>query len=392
MMNISYWPSQLARLCGRRRLISTRKLLWLVVALYVLFVVLALQAFIFNAIETLGNKLVLQPNHVHRDFKPNVSKIQVNTTSSVSTKQLRVLAPSIKTPNMNWSNKYTTDKLSQSDCRTWCHGKENATKPYFLTAVLLVRIYVSDLAQLSTRELTQWFYFLRYAGFEHVYVYDAFVMKNESQRSALKGLMDERFVTYIDWSHKAHPYSLDGTQHAAYQDCINRYGHESVWQAAIDMDEYPFSPTDQKPFFASKAVKRFSENAPGASELTMLNFLFLGKPLDGDKHPFLIDRIWRRTHGPANALVKPIYKPPDVSRAIVHHNFLARGMSMNFPRELLRMNHYWGARLQNWGEDTPEIIAKTEPDKSIEPIVKALQNCMRECVPSVDYLYQKRWN
>ena len=225
-------------------------------------------------------------------------------------------------------------------------------------------------------------------------MYDAFVSaKNESQLRALKPLVDEGFVTYVDWSHRAFPYGIDRTQHSAYQDCIKRFGHESLWQAAIDIDEYPFSPTDQKPKFVQRAITRFSNQVPSASELTMQNFLFLGKPLDSNEHPLLIDRLWRRTHSPANALVKPIYKPSHVRRAVVpHHNALSKGRSINFPVDLLRLNHYWGARLQNWGEDTPEIIAKTEPDNSMEPIVKTLQKCISDCLPSVDFVYHKLWN
>ena len=160
----------------------------------------------------------------------------------------------------------------------------------------------------------------------------------------------------------------------------------------MDMDEYPFSPTDQQPKFVQRAIARFSKQMPSASELTMQNFLFLGKPLDSNEHPLLIDRLWRRTHGPANALVKPIYKPSHVRTARVHHNSLSKGRSINFPLDQLRMNHYWGARLQKWGEDTPAIIAKTEPDDSMEPIVKTLQNCISECMPSVDFVYHKQWN
>lgn len=312
-----------------------------------------------------------------------------NTLSVVNTTPQNFLSRStVKQENYNAS-----DKLLMDNCRSWCRGEaDNSSKSYFLTAVLLVRIYVKDLAQLTTREMRQWLYYLRYAGFEHVYVYDAFVYKEESQAQALKHLIDEGFVTYVDWSHRAFPYSISGTQHSAYQDCINRFGHESMWQAAIDIDEYPFSPTDQQPKFVQRKVASFSKAMPTASELTMQNFLFLGKPLDSNEHPLLIDRLWRRTHGPANALVKPIYKPSHVARATVHHNALSKGRSVNFPVSELRINHYWGARLQNWGDDTPEIIAKTQPDTSMETIVKNLKGCIACCLPSVDLVYREQWN
>lgn len=97
----------------------------------------------------------------------------------------------------------------------------------------------------------------------------------------------------------------------------------------------------------------------------MQKFLFLGKPLNNNEHPLLVDRLWRRTHGPANALVKPIGKPGHVTRARVHRNSLSEGQSIDFPVDQLRIKHYWGARLQNWGEDTPEIIAKLKRNQII---------------------------
>ena len=380
------------RLCLGQKIFTTRRLLGLSIAVYVLIIMMAFH--IFGDRFTVVKRFDSLSSQVRLFIQPNISKMILNITNNkvpvvnATPQTLVSLATTIKQENFNSSNTKRSDS-----CQSWCHVKENSSKPFFLTAVLLVRIYVSDLAQLTTREMRQWLYYLRYAGFEHVYVYDAFVSaKNESQLRALKPLVDEGFVTDVDWSHRAFPYGIDRTQHSAYQDCIKRFGHESLWQAAIDIDEYPFSPTDQKPKFVQRAITRFSNQVPSASELTMQNFLFLGKPLDSNEHPLLIDRLWRRTHSPANALVKPIYKPSHVRRAVVHHNALSKGRSINFPVDLLRLNHYWGARLQNWGEDTPEIIAKTEPDNSMEPIVKTLQKCISDCLPSVDFVYHKLWN
>lgn len=383
---------QLLRQCPGRTLLSKRKLLWSSVLLYSLLTFLVFSS---NIIETFSNRFVHQHTHFSDNIKLNLSIIMVNhslknVTSSAKSKQ-EILEPKPTTKDKNQIIIHK-EPFSPRNCYSWCRSKQNASKPFFLTAVLLVRIYFKDLAQLTTRELRQWMYYLRYAGFQHVYVYDAYVMKNESQAQALKSLIDNGFVTYTDWSHRAYPYSISGTQVSAYQDCITRFGRDSLWQAAIDIDEYPFSPKDNQPFFAQRAVEQFSKKHPAASELTMQNFLFLGKPLDDNKRPMLMDRIWRRTHGPANALVKPIYRPLKVSHASVHHNALAQGHSVDFEVDLLRMNHYWGARLQNWGDDTPEIIAKTQPDNLMEPIVKILQDCISQCLPSSDYLYRKRWN
>lgn len=380
------------RLRWSRKIFTLRRLVCLSIAVYVLVIVFSFHTF-RDRFAVVMERFGSLPSQVsllgERSPLSNMLNTTNNTLSVVkTTRQTTVSRTTVKQANYNSSDKSLID-----NCRSWCRGRaENSSKPYFLTAVLLVRIYVKDLAQLTTRELRQWLYYLRYAGFEHVYVYDAFVFKEESQAQALKLLIDEGFVTYVDWSHRAFPYSISGTQHSAYQDCINRFGHETLWQAAIDMDEYPFSPTDQQPKFVQRQVAGFSKAMPTASELTMQNFLFLGKPLDSTEHPLLIDRLWRRTHGPANALVKPIYKPSHVARATVHHNALSKGRSVNFPVNELRMNHYWGARLQNWGEDTPEILAKTQPDTSMEIIVKNLQKCITHCLPSVELVYRKQWN
>lgn len=378
-----------------RKIFTLRRLTCFSIAVYVLIIVFSLHTFRekFAVVIERFESLPSQGSLLRARSPSIVSTLSLNTTNTTlsvvkTTAQTFVSRTTVKQENYN-----SSDKALMDSCRGWCRGKtENSSKPYFLTAVLLVRIYVKDLAQLTTREMRQWLYYLRYAGFEHVYVYDAFVYKEESQEQALKHLIDEGFVTYVDWSHRAFPYSISGTQHAAYQDCIVKFGHESIWQAAIDIDEYPFSPTDQQPKFAQRKVASFSKAMPIASELTMQNFLFLGKPLDSNEHPLLIDRLWRRTHGPANALVKPIYKPSHVARATVHHNALSKGSSVNFPVNELRMNHYWGARLQNWGEDTPEILGKTQPDTSMETIVKNLKDCITHCLPSVDLVYRKEWS
>lgn len=213
----------------------------------------------------------------------------------------------------------TIDHVDSLDlsCLKWCHRGNNAKPPYYIVAVLLVRIYYVDPAKLTTREMLQWLQYLRYAGVEHVYVYDAYVHKNESQIKALKPFLDDGYVTYVDWSSRAYPYSIQGTQVAAYQDCMDKWGKDSVWQVAIDIDEYPFSPSDTSENFLPRFLQKFSGVNRNAAEITMLNFLFLGKPLSEVEHPLIIDRMYRRTHRPANALVKPIYMPSRLSGAQV---------------------------------------------------------------------------
>ncbi len=264
----------------------------------------------------------------------------------------------------------TQDNTTSTKCN-WL-TQQSPKPPFYLTAVLLVRIYESDKANLTSREMLQWLEYLRYAGVEHVYVYDAWVHHEESQEPVLSTLINKGFVTYIDW-HEHNPYTIASTQVAAYQHCIDQYSNETTWQTAIDIDEYPFAPNDTKPGFFHRFVQHIEKSQvfKDVTEVSMENFLYLGKPL---KRLFLIDRVRRRVPQPANILVKPVYKPKHV-RAQVHHNTLKKGRAMNASPKELRMNHYWGARLQDWGEDTPKILEMTIPDYSIKPIVTALKEC-----------------
>ena len=246
--------------------------------------------------------------------------------------------------------------------------------PYFLTSALYVRIYENDLSELTSRDVKNWLFYVRYAGVEHVYVYDLWTLPGESQREELDVFIREGFVTYFD-RHETKPFELERSQHSNYQHCIDNFGRDTVWQVAIDIDEFPFALGDTEPEFLTRYIKRYSQRYPVVSEITMANYLYLGQK--NNSRELLFDKLWRHTHGPANYLVKPIYRPADVRKATVHHNILRRGESKNAPDGELRMNHYWGARLQNWGPDTAETLSKTEEDRGMEPIVAAFHTCKR---------------
>lgn len=291
--------------------------------------------------------------------------------------------PSISTVSRN----IHTDPTISHDCQLWC--RRHMRSPYQLSAVLLVRVYRQDLAGLSSREMLQWLFYLRYAGFDHVFVYDAYVSKNESQYHVLLPLVQSGYVSYVDWSGH-NPYTIKGTQVSAYQHCIDNYGKNLTWHMAIDIDEYPFSPNDTKPDFMQRFLRNFSVRNPLVSQITLQNYLFLGKPLDPQSYPLLIARLRRRTHKKANDLGKSVFRVAQVEKAEVHHNKMRDGKTIDCDNRVMRLNHYWGARLQKWGEDTPETLRLTEIDYSIKPIVDRLNRCS-ECF-GTDSLYRKRWN
>ena len=318
-----------------------------------------------------ANSIIFSPSVQDQKSTNILSTSKIRRHNSVSTAPIKsnIERINVISHNSNTSSQSKQPTLDMEDC-LWANRTILPKPCYFLSAVVLLRIYKGDKANLTTRELKQWLEYMRYSGVEHVYLYDAFVNEDEAQTSEIKLFLQDNYVTYIDW-HVHNPYTISGTQVSAYQHCIDHFGHENTWQTAIDIDEYPFSPVDTRPGFLSRFIKQFSEKHPTASEICMQNFLFLGKPLPLE---LLMERIWRRTPEPANPLVKPIYKPANV-RAQVHHNNIMKGHTTNAPTNELRMNHYWGARLQNWGEDTPEIIAKTIEDRSMENVVKTFKQC-----------------
>ena len=166
-----------------------------------------------------------------------------------------------------------------------------------------------------------------------------------------------------------------------YQDCLDRFGSESTWQVAIDIDDYPFSPADTEPCRLSSSIcEKLCRKKSRSLRDLHAKFLFLGKPISKNERELLFERLWRRDPGTSNRLVKPIYKPCNV-KAAIHHNRILRGKSRNAPVDELRMNHYWGAWLQNWGDDTPEILARTIEDRSMEKIVMAFKVCEKYVRP-----------
>ena len=143
-------------------------------------------------------------------------------------------------------------------------------------------------------------------------------------------------------------------QRRCYQHIIDKYKDRCLWQLAIDMDEYPWSPRDNNEGFVVRYVHNMTGRIGNSlTEISMANYLMLGV---GDRErDMVIDRINRMTPRPANVLVKPIYRPQRV-RANVHHNHIISGRPINANNNELRMLHYWGSRVQEWGPDTPRTL------------------------------------
>lgn len=219
-------------------------------------------------------------------------------------------------------------------------------KDFYFVVALQVRIYKLDKAKWTLGELKQWMHYMFWAGAEHIYICDHYRFSFERLDVKLKRYIDAGLVTYIAWNRIRNPMQA---QTSCYQHIITRYGHSNIWQAAIDMDEYPFITGDQREGFWTQYLKKVSF---AISELSLHNYLMLGH---GDRTKNMtIERIKRMTPKPANELDKPIYRPTRVS-AVLHHNKILHGRRMEVKNDEARLLHYWGSRVSDFGPDKPDL-------------------------------------
>lgn len=245
---------------------------------------------------------------------------------------------------------------------------------FFLAELLQVRIYEDDKAKWTLKELKQWMHYIFLAGVQHIYLCDHYKYEHEKLDVPLKRYTDAGLVTYYAWSSIRHPMTA---QVRCYQKIIDDFKSKHTWQIAVDMDEYPYSPIDSKEDFLIRYLKNITATIPNPvslTEISMNNYLMMGQ---GDRSKDLvIERINRMTPKPANILVKPIYKPSRV-RANIHHNILRGGKNIVARDEELRMLHYWGARTQNWGPDTPKVLSITQPmDRMVKEWAPQVRNSL----------------
>ena len=259
-------------------------------------------------------------------------------------------------------------RKSDIEASSW---NSTGSKKYFLTEVLMVRIYKNDLAKWTIKELKQWLHFLFYAGVEHVYLCDHFVYQHECLKSNLSKYIENGLITYIEWPWNASNNGGKIMRHQVncYSHVIREYIKDSEWQMSVDMDEFPVCLKDTDRLYL---VRYLLKQSVTVSQILMPNFLMLGQ---GNRSKTMtIERITRITKKVANALTKPLYKTSAIRHPNIHSHHLIHGVTTNADHNDLRMLHYWGARLQNWGPDTNKTIEMTEEfdlvKDTISPAVK----------------------
>ena len=237
----------------------------------------------------------------------------------------------------------------------------------FLAAALMVRIYAHDKAELKVAHLLQWIHFVRYAGVDHVYLYDAYQKDDEKLQTHVSPF---EFVTYHDWSEHGKPeFTLEGTQVTAYQHAIDNYGDAYVWHMALDIDEYPTSEADIEPDFLYRYLSKVTDE--GISEIVLPNYLLVGG-MNRDENMWMGERYTRLFLEP-DTLCKPIYRPRQV-RAQVHHNSIITGHSIIADRNAMRLSHFQGARHDNWALNISQrLLERTEDDMWMPTLIQKVK-------------------
>ena len=273
---------------------------------------------------------------------------------------------------------------SKHELQPWClevpARKATEDDPYFLVAIVYVRIRTDDFPELSRLDLLHWLSYYRYAGVDHVYVYDCRVGDDESLQEALRPATESNFVTLVDFHGVARAFVESGlpqgnhrneVQLPAKRHAYAHYGHEFDWAVLMDMDEYPFSAVDQEPGF----LRRFLESgSPDVTAHEVRNFVMFGLR-NYTRGDMLLEQVPYVTKREFNRLSKPIMRSEFASTFAVIHKAMTTGRVATPPGPMLRMNHVWGGRYSqkdkpNWVEEIPPELAKDLQPIDLSNIVR----------------------
>jgi Glycosyltransferase family 92 len=190
--------------------------------------------------------------------------------------------------------------------------------------------------------LHEWIEFHRLVGVERFFLYDH--KSTDDWRTVLEPYVERGEVVVHDWP-------VDPGQVEAYQDCIERHGHESRWIAFIDLDEFLFCPTGEP----VPEILRDYEDFPGVG----VNWRIFGTSGHVTKPDGLVTESYmhfnRNPH--SRRTIKSIVDPSRVQKAVSGHYFEYRdGLAVDelerpitgpdfaftetMAMERLRINHY----------------------------------------------------
>ena len=264
----------------------------------------------------------------------------------------------------------TSEQNQHQNIPRWQRNLGQRSSIYYLTAVVRVRLYEDDRARWTVAEFKQWIHYQFWAGAEHIYICNHFLKESERLEKPLEKYVNLDLVTVIPWNHiRAVPgsdtYQIDNgkNQDGCYNHVAETYGNRSVWQYNFDMDENPYSPINRREGFLTSFLRNLEKEESGRNlndavvDVRVQNFLLHGQ---GDRRRnTTYERINRITPRIANGNWKAIYKPKHVYDIGMHGAKHRLGKQLIANTAKLRMLHYWGGRLQEWGPDTPALYKFT---------------------------------
>lgn len=216
----------------------------------------------------------------------------------------------------------------------------------------------------EARYLAEWVAFHRLQGVERFYLYDN--LSGDDWRAELAPEIAAGIVEVTHWPEE--PGQL-----GAFDDCVARHRDDARWIAAIDVDEFLFSPTGAS---LPEVLHRFDKHPA-----VVVNRRFFGT--NGHRHPpeGLVTESYpmrSRDDDPSNVLVKSIVYPRMTVRALSAHTFALRGVPVGedglpaptATREpataaLLRINHYYAKSEEQFRRKsvTPRADSGTVTDR-----------------------------
>ena len=207
-----------------------------------------------------------------------------------------------------------------------------------LAAVLVFRFFSGDTLRFGDADLTQWMQYMRYAGVDHFYLYDNCHTPEECRPHA-----NSSEVTYV-----RHPFSYmtgpttPGGQIRAYAHFCNAFARRHTHAIFVDLDEYPFAPSDGARGFLSRAAPLSPRPAQ-----TLLRSWFLTGPAETNRSARALRYLHRSAQAePAPARTKPIVRLDAMRCEEVRnvHSFPVWGPTSVADPDTLHIRHYWAGR------------------------------------------------
>lgn len=260
--------------------------------------------------------------------------------------------------------------------------EKHSVQKYFLSTVLINRVFLGDLFNITLWELWQFLEYQRYMGVEHVYWYDTAHSEDEFMEEGLKVYIDAGYITYYRFHDLMGPeLDIHFEQDMSYDHFFKNHREETAWVTICDLDEYFFMPGDTAPNFLARLLKSKFPITDASSEDTFTQLVvscmtFLGAPKK-DLPALMIERYQRRSPKPEPKFRRPklILQTAAWARLMKRnpHNMVMTWGQKFYPEaQYLRFNHYWGGRLTSFKPETDSDVQDLVADNSMNPIANAL--------------------